>query len=134
MQPFRRLGVVRLHEDMLGFAMREDAPVDDEDSPIVSTGNHGLDDILGGGFDTERLYLFEGQPGSGKTTLALQFPLEGVRRDVFDSSPSASKNLPATDSVALKILMFEERELAKSDRTSTLLQSNSLWQAKNDTG
>jgi predicted ATP-dependent serine protease len=79
MQPFRRLGVLRLHEDMLGFAMREDAPVDDEDSPIVSTGNHGLDDILGGGFDTERLYLFEGKPGSGKTTLALQFPLEGVR-------------------------------------------------------
>jgi circadian clock protein KaiC len=45
----------------------------------ISTGNAGLDDILGGGVDPERMYLFEGQPGSGKTTLALQFLLEGVR-------------------------------------------------------
>ncbi|MFK4496395.1 KaiC/GvpD/RAD55 family RecA-like ATPase [Bradyrhizobium japonicum] len=47
--------------------------------PRISTGNFGLDDILGGGFDPERMYLFEGQPGSGKTTLALEFLLEGVR-------------------------------------------------------
>ena len=40
----------------------------------------GLDDILGGGFDPDRLYLVEGTPGSGKTTLALQFLLEGVKR------------------------------------------------------
>ena len=39
----------------------------------------GLDDILGGGFDPNRLYLVEGTPGSGKTTLALQFLLEGVK-------------------------------------------------------
>lgn len=47
--------------------------------PIVSTGNHGLDIILKGGLPENRLYLFEGAPGSGKTTLALQFLLEGVR-------------------------------------------------------
>ena len=47
---------------------------------MVSTGNAGLDNILGGGLDPERMYLFEGHPGSGKTTLALQFLLEGVRR------------------------------------------------------
>lgn len=46
----------------------------------VSTGSVGLDDILGGGFDPDRLYLIEGRPGTGKTTLALQFLLEGVRR------------------------------------------------------
>ena len=45
----------------------------------ISTGNPGLDDILGGGFDADRLYLVEGRPGTGKTTLALQFLLEGVR-------------------------------------------------------
>jgi len=30
--------------------------------------------------DADRLYLIEGKPGTGKTTLALQFLLEGVRR------------------------------------------------------
>src|SRR4051794_24880190 len=45
----------------------------------ISTGNAGLDDILGGGFDADRVYLIEGRPGTGKTTLALQFLLEGVR-------------------------------------------------------
>lgn len=48
--------------------------------PRISTGSPGLDDILGGGFDPERMYLYEGQPGTGKTTLALQFLLEGARR------------------------------------------------------
>src|SRR4051794_18472459 len=46
----------------------------------VSTGNPGLDDILGGGFDADRLYLIEGRPGTGKTTLALQYLLDGVKR------------------------------------------------------
>jgi circadian clock protein KaiC len=46
---------------------------------IVATGVDGLDDILGGGLPPNRLYLIEGNPGSGKTTLALQFLLEGQR-------------------------------------------------------
>lgn len=48
--------------------------------PRVSTGVAGLDDVLGGGVVANRLYLLEGATGSGKTTLALQFLLEGVRR------------------------------------------------------
>jgi circadian clock protein KaiC len=46
----------------------------------ASTGIPGLDDILGGGFVSDRLYLVEGMPGSGKTTLAFQFLLAGVAR------------------------------------------------------
>ena len=46
---------------------------------IASTGNEGLDLILKGGLPANRLYLLEGAPGSGKTTLALQFLREGVR-------------------------------------------------------
>ena len=43
------------------------------------TGIEGLDDILGGGFPRNRLYLVQGDPGVGKTTLALQYLLEGER-------------------------------------------------------
>jgi circadian clock protein KaiC len=49
-------------------------------APLVSTGVAGLDDILGGGLTPHRVYLLEGNPGSGKTTLALQYLLEGARR------------------------------------------------------
>jgi len=45
----------------------------------LRTGIAGLDDVLYGGLTPNRLYLLEGKPGSGKTTLALQFLLEGVR-------------------------------------------------------
>ena len=44
------------------------------------TGIAGLDDVLHGGLITHRLYLVDGDPGSGKTTLALQFLLEGLRQ------------------------------------------------------
>src|SRR5262249_45838986 len=47
---------------------------------LATTSIEGLDDILGGGFTPNRLYLVEGVPGSGKTTLGLQFLLEGARR------------------------------------------------------
>jgi circadian clock protein KaiC len=45
-----------------------------------ATGIAGLDDILGGGLASNHLYLIEGDPGTGKTTIALQFLLEGARR------------------------------------------------------
>src|SRR5690349_8465367 len=47
----------------------------------AATGVSGLDSILGdGGLPRQRIYLIEGDPGAGKTTLALQFLLEGVRQ------------------------------------------------------
>jgi circadian clock protein KaiC len=52
----------------------------DVELQTISSGNAGLDDILGGGFDEDRVYLIEGRPGTGKTTLALQFLLDGVRQ------------------------------------------------------
>lgn len=49
-------------------------------SSRLATGVAGLDDILEGGFPANRVYLIEGDPGTGKTTLALQFLLEGARQ------------------------------------------------------
>lgn len=46
----------------------------------VPSGVPGLDTLLAGGFPHGRTYLVAGEPGTGKTTLALQFALEGVRR------------------------------------------------------
>jgi circadian clock protein KaiC len=60
------------------MARAQSAPELDPETS-AATGIEGLDDILGGGFAPNRLYLIEGVPGSGKTTLAMQFLLEGVR-------------------------------------------------------
>jgi circadian clock protein KaiC len=46
----------------------------------LSTGIRGLDDILGGGLTPQRVYLVEGSPGTGKTTLGLQFLLDGITK------------------------------------------------------
>jgi circadian clock protein KaiC len=46
----------------------------------VGSGVAGLDEVLGGGFPAYRLHLIEGGPGVGKTTLALQFLMDGARR------------------------------------------------------
>jgi circadian clock protein KaiC len=44
----------------------------------ISTGVPGLDDVLSGGLTANHLYLLQGRPGSGKTTLAMQFLMAGA--------------------------------------------------------
>ncbi|MFO0910869.1 MAG: ATPase domain-containing protein [Isosphaeraceae bacterium] len=89
---------------------------------LVATGIPGLDDILGGGVTADRVYLVEGNPGSGKTTLALQYLLEGrklgesglyvtlseSRRELDDVARSHGWSL---DGVALLELVAPESEL-----------------------
>ncbi|MEJ8839578.1 ATPase domain-containing protein [Ramlibacter sp. AN1133] len=57
---------------------RPTAPVPDQGR--ASTGIPGLDHVLGGGLPLNHLYLVEGNPGSGKTTLGLQFLRDGAAR------------------------------------------------------
>ncbi len=59
--------------------MSEEGELLEEGSP-VSSGSDALDYILRGGYAANRVHLIEGEPGSGKTTLGLQFLLEGARK------------------------------------------------------
>jgi circadian clock protein KaiC len=52
----------------------------DSDGNRCETGITGLDDVLSGGLIPHRLYLVDGDPGAGKTTLALQFLMAGVKK------------------------------------------------------
>lgn len=64
--------------------MKQEQPRDPSITPVSAvrceSGIEGLDEILSGGFPRNCVYLIQGDPGSGKTTLALQFLLEGRRR------------------------------------------------------
>ena len=73
--------------------------------PRARTGVAGLDDILGGGLPTNHLYLLDGEPGTGKTRLALQFLLEGVGLTGYDSTPETTADEWAK-------LGFSEQDLA----------------------
>lgn len=49
------------------------------ESKKCATGVNGLDEVLSGGLPCNHLYLLQGKPGTGKTTMSLQFLLEGIR-------------------------------------------------------
>jgi circadian clock protein KaiC len=66
----------------------------------LSTGLEGLDHILGGGLPRGRVYLVEGAPGTGKTTLALQFLLEGARHKEPGLYFALSESRPELQAVA----------------------------------
>jgi circadian clock protein KaiC len=59
---------------------KQPKPMSSPKDTRVSTGIPGLDEVLCGGLTPDRLYLLEGTPGAGKTTLALQFLLDGAAR------------------------------------------------------
>ena len=81
---------------------------------ICATGVEGLDDVLNGGLPANRIYLLKGDPGVGKTTLALQFLLEGMLRGEMGLYFALSETKEELEVTALshgwdlkKIRMFE---------------------------
>jgi circadian clock protein KaiC len=84
-----------------------------------ATGIAGLDDVLCGGLIPNRLYLVEGVPGSGKTTLAVQFLLEGVAQGesalYVTLSESAEELKAVGDSHGWSFERITIRELTPSD-------------------
>lgn len=98
---------------------------------LVPTGVRGLDDVLNGGLAPNRLYLVEGAPGSGKTTLALRFLLEGRDRGepgLYITLSETSEELRSVaashgwdlDGIALFELVAAEAALGQ-ERDTTLL-------------
>jgi circadian clock protein KaiC len=95
----------------------------------ASTGVAGLDSILSGGLPRDRLYLIDGEPGAGKTTLALQFLLEGVaqgERGLYVTLSETAEELRASAEShgwsleGVEIFQLEAAEVAGSDEAYTL--------------
>src|ERR1700704_757993 len=103
----------------------------------AKTGIRGLDDILSGGFSRGHVFLMEGAPGTGKTTVALQFLLEGAKagekclyitlseteRELRDGA--ASHGWSVDDGIEVFELLPPE-SLLDSDQQQSLLYSSDL--------
>ena len=101
----------------------------------AGTGVEGLDAVLFGGLARNRLYLVEGSPGTGKTTLAMQFLLDGAARGetcLYISLAETEAELRATaashgwslDGVQIFELVPPERLLDDHQRQSLLYSSD----------
>ena len=107
--------------------MDETRRIDGAGAPRAGTGVDGLDDILRGGLTAHRLYLIEGVPGSGKTTLALQFLLRGAEKGetvVYVTLSESEEELRAVasshgwtlDGVDIRELIATEASLRPDDQ------------------
>lgn len=100
---------------------------------LASTGIVGLDDVLNGGLPRERIYLIQGQPGAGKTTLALQFLLCGVaageRCLYITLSETAEEIRAVADSHGWNLDGLTLLELSALEQTQMLEQQNTLFEA-----
>jgi circadian clock protein KaiC len=103
----------------------------------AETGIRGLDDILSGGFKRGNIFLVEGSPGAGKTTIALQFLMEGARvgeKSLYITLSETAKELRASAvshgwELDPRIEVFEvipPDSLLDSDQQQSLLYSSDL--------
>ena len=100
--------------------------------PQCATGISGLDHVLQGGLPRDRLYLVDGNPGVGKTTLALQFLLEGVRQGEKCLYVTLSETKAELDAVAQSHGWTLEGipiiELSQIEQSLTAKSQNTLFQ------
>jgi len=96
-----------------------------------ATGIAGLDDILVGGLPRNRLYLVKGDPGVGKTTLAMQFLLEGARRGertlYITLSETETELRQIADSHGWSLDGIGLFELSSTEQSRTLDDENTLY-------
>ena len=103
----------------------------------AKTGVKGLDNILAGGLSRGNVFLVEGAPGAGKTTIALQFLMEGARegeatlyitlseteKELRDSAASHGWTLPADINI---FELIPPDSVLDSDQQQSLLYSSDL--------
>ncbi len=102
----------------------------------AGTGIEGLDEVLGGGLDRGRTFLIEGSPGTGKTTVALQFLLTGAaagERCLYVTLSETEDELRATaaahrwDLEGVEIFeLIPPENLLDEDQQQSLLYSSDL--------
>jgi circadian clock protein KaiC len=108
-----------------------------EDKPYAATGIWGLDNILAGGLTTGHVFLLEGSPGTGKTTVALKFLLEGASKGekclyiTLSETESELRSVAASHGWTLdeNIEVFEltpPESVLSPDQQQTLLYSSEL--------
>ena len=95
------------------------------------TGVAGLDEVLHGGLPKNRVYLLKGQPGAGKTTLALQFLLEGERvgeRVLYVTLSETEEEIrQVADSHGWSLDGIHLYELSSAEQTLRLRDENTLY-------
>jgi circadian clock protein KaiC len=106
------------------------------DQKRLITGIEGLDDILQGGLPPGHLYLIEGDPGTGKTTLALQFLLAGAKKGEPGLYVTLSESQKELEAVAAshgwsleKIQIFEllpDEEALRPERQYTVFHPSEV--------
>jgi circadian clock protein KaiC len=100
-------------------------------STRVKTGIEGLDDVLAGGVPRNRLYLLQGDPGVGKTTVALQFLLEGARlgeKTLYVTLSETTEELHAVAASHNRSLEdIEIYEMGTAEIGGTLDEENTLY-------
>jgi circadian clock protein KaiC len=106
-------------------------------SPKAATGIRGFDDVLAGGLSRQRMFLIEGEPGSGKTTIALQFLLQGAaageqglyvtmsetEEELRDGAASHGWSLPPNIEI---FEMVPPESLLDADQKQTLIHASEL--------
>ena len=102
-----------------------------ESRGLASTGVRGLDDVLSGGLTRKRLYLVEGMPGSGKTTLALQFLMAGAQEGepvlYVTLSETAEELRAVAESHGWTLDGIEIRELAPTEAALDPDEQNTMF-------
>ncbi|CAH2928172.1 MAG: Circadian clock protein KaiC [uncultured Paraburkholderia sp.] len=105
----------------------------------LRSGIDGIDDVLGGGFTPHHMYLVEGAPGTGKTTLALQFLLKGIEegeagRLYITLSETRSELISVADSHGWDLSQFHILELLSDEGLDPQFEQSVLHPAEVELG
>jgi circadian clock protein KaiC len=103
--------------------------------PLATTGIAGLDDVLNGGLTRNRVYLVQGDPGAGKTTLGLQFLMEGAKLGERGLYVTLSETRSELDAVAeshhwsldaIEVWEYTAGDRLENDEESTLFHPSEI--------